>query len=164
MKQVRTAIAFSLLVTLLLATSTYAQTSVKSYAIELVVVREKKSIETDADITFGETTVKVVPDKSSLAAETKEFAYADIKFADQSYSKKPLFSVGGGVATVVLTSLIIPFLAIPFLFIKKKKHWMTVQTEKDYMVLKLGDKNYRQIAAELEIKGVNVSKLKEKAK
>lgn len=136
----------------------------KSYAIELVVVRDKRSIETDADITFGETTVKVVPDKSSLAAETKEFAYSDIKFADQSYSKKPLFSVGGGIATVVLTSLIIPFLAIPFLFIKKKKHWMTVQTEKDYMVLKLGDKNYRQIAAELEIKGVKVSELKEKDK
>lgn len=148
----------------LLSTSAIAQTAGKTYAIEMVVAREKKSFETDADITFDERVVKVVPDKSSLSGETKEFAYADIKLADQSYSKKPLFSVGGGVTTVVLTSLIIPFIAVPFLFIKKKKHWMTIQTEKEYMVLKLGDKNFRQIAAELEIKGVKVSELKEKEK
>lgn len=154
----------SVLVSLILATSGLSQTSAKIYAVELVVVRDKKSIETDADITFGETSVKVAPDKNSLASETKVFAYSDIKLADQSYSKKPLFSVGGGITTVVLTSLIIPFLAIPFLFIKKKKHWMTVQTEKDYMVLKLGDKNFRQIAAELETKGVKVGELKEKEK
>ncbi|HMT07834.1 MAG TPA: hypothetical protein PKA82_07500 [Pyrinomonadaceae bacterium] len=164
MNQLRTAIALSIILSLLSLTSAFAQTSPKSYAIELVVVRDKKSIETDADMTFGDNTVRVVPDKKSLAAETKEFAYTDIKFADQSYSKKPLFSVGGGVATVVLTSLIIPFIAIPFLFIKKKKHWMTIQTEKEYMVLKLGDRNFRQIAAELETKGVKVSELKEKEK
>ncbi|MBL8180940.1 MAG: hypothetical protein JNL64_04955 [Blastocatellia bacterium] len=157
-------LAVLVVISLLILTSAFAQTSQRSYAIELVVVRNKRSIETDADIIFGERTVKVVPDKTSLAAETKEFAYSDIKLADQSYSKKPLFSVGGGVTTVVLTSLIFPFIAVPFLFIKKKKHWMTIQTEKDYMVLKLGDRNFRQIASELETKGVKVSELKEKEK
>jgi len=158
------AIASVALATLVFSITGISQISAKTYAVELVVVRDKKSIETDADITFGEKTVKVVPDKSSLSAETKEFAYSDIKFADRSYSKRPLFSVGGGITTVVLTSLIFPFIAVPFLFIKKKKHWMTVQTEKEYMVLKLGDKNFRQIAAEFETKGVKVSELKERDK
>ncbi len=157
-------VAVAVTISILFSTSGLAQTVDKTFAIELVVAREKKSFETDADMTVGEKGVKVVPDKSSLSGETKEFAYSDIKFADQSYSKKPLFSVGGGITTVVLTSLIFPFIAVPFLFIKKKKHWMTVQTEKEYMVLKLGDKNFRQIAAEFETKGVTVSELKEKEK
>lgn len=137
--------ALTIILSLCLATSGFGQTNAKTYGVELVVTRDKKSIETDADIIFGETSLKVVPDKSSFSSEAKEFAYSDIKVADQSYSKKPLFSVGGGITTVVLTSLIIPFIAIPFLFIKKKKHWMTLQTEKDFVVLKLGDRNFRAI-------------------
>ena len=148
----------------LFVSSGVAQTSNRTFAVELVVTKDKKSIETDADIIFGEKTVKIVPDKASLNRETREFAYGDIRFADRSYSKKPLFSVGGGLTTVVLTSLIVPFIAVPFLFIKKKKHWMTVRTEGDYAVLKLGDRNFRQIAAEFETHGVKVSELKEAEK
>lgn len=149
---------------LLLVSSGMAQSTSRTFAVELVVTKDKTSFETDADIIFGEKTVKIVPDKSSLSTEIREFAYTDIKFAEQSYSKKPLFSVGGGITTVVLTSLIVPFIAVPFLFIKKKKHWMTVRTDDSYAVLKLGDRNFRQIAAELETRGVKVSELKEKEK
>lgn len=149
---------------LLLVSSGMAQSTSRTFAVELVVTKDKTSFETDADIIFGEKTVKIVPDKSSLSTEIREFAYTDIKFAEQSYSKKPIFSVGGGITTVVLTSLIVPFIAVPFLFIKKKKHWMTVRTDDSYAVLKLGDRNFRQIAAELETRGVKVSELKEKEK
>lgn len=153
----------SLLITscIVFVSSGVAQTSGRTFAVELVVTRDKKSIETDADIIFGDNAVKIVPDKTSLSGETREFAYSDIRSAEQSYSKKPLFSVGGGITTVVLTSLIVPFIAVPFLFIKKKKHWMTVRTEGNYAVLKLGDRNFRQIAAEFEAHGVMVSELKE---
>ncbi len=41
---------------------------------------------------------------------------------------------------------------------------MTVRTESDYAVLKLGDRNFRQIAAEFETHGVKVSELKEAEK
>ena len=51
--------------------------------------------------------------------------------------------------------------AIPFLFIKKKKYWMTVQTEMEFAVIKLGDKNFRNIVAEAETRGVKVNDLKE---
>ncbi len=157
-------VAIVLVASVLLVSSNSAQSSGKTYAVELVVTRDKKSFETDADIVFGEKAVKIVPDKSSLSNESREFSYTDIKFAEQSYSKKPLFSVGGGITTVLLTSLIVPFIAVPFLFIKKKKHWMTVRTEDSYAVLKLGDRNFRQIAAEFETHGVKVSELTEKEK
>ena len=157
-------IIFSWLISLLSAASGFAQTSGRTFAVELVVVQNKKSIETDADIIFGETTFKIIPDKSRFKDEAKEFPYSEIKFADQSYSKKPLFSVGGGLTTVLLTSLIFPFIAVPFLFIKKKKHWMTVQTEKEYVVLKLGDRNFRQIAADFSTHGVKVNDVKEREK
>lgn len=69
-----------------------------------------------------------------------------------------MLSGGGAIATALLVGFIF---ALPFLFIKKKKHWLTVQTEKDFAVIKLGDQNFRQIVAELETKGVKVNDLKE---
>jgi hypothetical protein len=149
-------------VSLLAVTSAFAQTAVpKVYDVELVVPEGKKSVETDADITFTETGIKVLPDKAKYLSQTKEFAYKDIKQADHSYSKKPMLSGGGAIATALLVGFIF---AIPFLFIKKKKHWITVQTEKEFAVIKLGDQNYRSIVAEFETHSVKVNDLKEEGK
>lgn len=146
-------------VSLFAVTSAFAQTAnPRPYAIELVVPEGKKSVETDADIIFNETTFTVIPDKKKYAEHKKEFAYTDVVQADQSYSKKPMLSGGGAVATALLVGVIF---ALPFLFIKKKKHWMTVQTKNEFAVLKLGDKNFRQIVAEMETHGVTVNDLKE---
>ena len=72
-----------------------------------------------------------------------------------------MLSGGGAVATALLLSV---FLAVPLLFIKKKKHWMTIQTGKEFVVLKLGDRNFRQIMAEFETHGVKVNDLGEEKK
>ncbi len=146
---------------ILVVTSAFAQTAQHTYAVELVVSEGKKSIETDADLIFNEKTFSVIPDKANLKSSTKEIAYSDIKLADQSYSKKPMLSGGGAVATALLVGFIF---ALPFLFIKKKKHWMTVQSDKDFAVLKLGDRNFKQIAAEFETHGVKVNDLGEEKK
>jgi hypothetical protein len=129
-----------------------------NYEVELVVSEGKKSVETDAVLTIKDTSFSVVPDKSSFASSAKEMAFADVKVADYSYAKKPMLSGGGAVATALLVGFIF---ALPFLFIKKKKHWMTVQTEKDFAVIKLGDNNHRQIVAEFETHGVKVNEVKE---
>jgi hypothetical protein len=146
------------IISLFIVTSAFARTTKGVYDVELVVPEGKKSVETDADITFGETSFKVVPDKSKYGSMVKEFTYASIKNADHSYSKKPMLSGGGAIATALLVGFIF---ALPFLFIKKKKHWMTVQTEKEFAVIKLGDQNFRQIVAEFETHGVKVNELKE---
>jgi hypothetical protein len=138
--------------------TSFAQTSRKVYPVELVVAEGKKSVETDADISFAENSFTIEPDKKSFKSSAKTFLYTDIKTADQSYSKKPMLSGGGAVATALLVGVIF---ALPFLFIKKKKHWMTVQTANDFAVIKLGDNNFRQIVAEFETHGVKVNDLKE---
>ena len=150
------------LVCFALATSAFAQTSPsRTYDVELMVPKDKKTVETDADITFERTTFKVVPDKAAFKSETREIAYADIKQADHSYSKKPMLSGGGAIATALLVGFIF---AIPFLFIKKKKHWMSVQAGEKFAVIKLGDQNFRQIVAEFESHGVKVNDLKDESK
>jgi hypothetical protein len=126
-----------------------------------MVPKEKKTVETDADITFEQTTFRVVPDKAIYKNETREIAYADVKQADHSFSKKPMLSGGGAIATALLVGFIF---AIPFLFIKKKKHWMSVQAGEKFAVIKLGDQNFRQIVAEFEAHGVKVNDLKDESK
>jgi hypothetical protein len=135
----------------LFVTSGFSQTSSKhTYQVELVAIgKNKKSVETDADITFGETSFTVIPDKQSFASERKEIKYSDVKTADYSYSKKPMLSMGGAAVVAVAISLLV---ALPLLFVKKKKHWMTVTTGNGFVVLKTGDRNWRQINAEFEIR------------
>jgi len=150
-------VAGFIMASILLVSSAFAQTATPVYGIELVVPDRKKAVETDADIIFGEKTLRVVHDKSRFNAQTREIAYADIKTAEKSFAKKPMLSAGGAVTTLLLGYMAI--FTIPFLFIKKKRHWMTVQSEKEFAVLKLGDRNFRQIVAEFEARGVKVADL-----
>jgi hypothetical protein len=153
-------ISFLIVIAPLAVTSAFAQTS-RKYDVELAVKEGKKSNMTDAVLTFTDQGVEVSPDKKKYSDEHKNFAYTDIKVADASYSKKPMLSVGGAVATTLLVGFIF---ALPFLFIKKKKHWMTVQTEKEFAVMQLGDNNWREIAAEFETHGIKVNDVKESDK
>jgi hypothetical protein len=134
-----------------------AQTA-HTYSTELVVSEGKKSVETDADLTLNAENFTVVPDKKNFASSSKNIKYSDIKVADYSYSKKPMLSGGGAIATALLVGFIF---ALPFLFIKKKNHWMTIQTEKDFAVMKLGGDNFRQIRADFETHGVKVNEVAE---
>lgn len=154
-------VSFFVIASVLTVTSHFAQTAERKYDVELVVSDGKKSVETDADIIFKEKTFVVLPDKAGFKSSTKELAYADLKRADHSFSKKPMLSGGGAVATALLVGAIF---AVPFLFIKKKKHWMTVQTESDFAVIKLGDRNFRQIVAEFETHGAKVADLGDESK
>jgi hypothetical protein len=157
----RRVVAALLAAAIFTVTSAYAQTASKTYDVEIAVSQGKKTVETDADITFADKNFTIVPDKPAFASSAKNINYSDIKVADHSYSKKPMLSGGGAVATALLVGFIF---ALPFLFIKKKKHWMTVQTGSDFAVIKLGDQNYRQIVAEFETHGVKVNDLKEQDK
>jgi len=131
-----------------------------NYEVELAVPKGKKSVETDAVLAFNEKSFSVTPDKEKFKSDAKTFNYADLKTADYSYAKKPMLSGGGAVATAILLGLFV----LPFLFIKKKKHWMTVQTAEQFAVIKLGDNNFRQIVAEFETHGVKVNTVVEEKK
>ncbi|MEZ5345221.1 MAG: hypothetical protein R2681_06640 [Pyrinomonadaceae bacterium] len=145
-----------LTVTLLVATTPFALAT--DYDIELVVPDGKKSKETDAVLRIEKETFEVLIEKSKFKEHNKNLAFSDLKIADYSYSKKPMLSAGGAVATALLVGFIF---ALPFLFIKKKSHWLTVQTEDQFAVMKLDSSNYRAIIAEFETHGVKVNEVKE---
>jgi len=131
------------------------------YSVELVVPDGKKSKETDAVLRTNESSFQVVIEKDKFKQYEKTFQYSDIKVADYSYSKKPMLSGGGAIATALLVGFIF---ALPFLFIKKKNHWLTVQGEKEFAVMKLDGSNYRAIIADLKTRGIEVREVKEEEK
>ena len=157
-KSVQTLISASLVMFLLIVTTPFVLAADTTYKVEQVVSDGKESKETDAILTIKTESFSVMPDKTKFKASGKEFAFSDVKSADYSYSKKPMLSGGGAIATALLVGFIF---ALPFLFIKKKNHWLSVQTEKEFAVIKLDGSNYKQIVAEFETHGVKVNTVKE---
>src|SRR4051812_28612147 len=88
--------ALVVVISLFAVATSFAQTG-RTYAVELAVSSGKKSIMTDADLTFTETGVKIVPDKAAMKENSKEFTYSNIEQADASFAKKPMLSGGGAV-------------------------------------------------------------------
>jgi hypothetical protein len=149
MKKILTAL---IVIVFLLATTPTAFAT--DYGVELIVPDGKKSKETDVLLRFNEKTLEIIPDKPEYRQYAKTFKYSDIKVADYSFSKKPMLSGGGAIATALLVGFIF---AIPFLFMKKKNHWLSLETEKEFAVLKLDTSNFRTIKAELRTHDVKVS-------
>ena len=139
-----------------LATTPFALAT--DYDIELVVPEGKKSVETDAVLRISDKNFQIMIEKPKFKEHEKSFDFKSLKLADYSYSKKPMLSGGGAVATALLVGFIF---ALPFLFIKKKNHWLTVQSEKEFAVMKLDGSNYRAIVAEFKTHGVEVKEVKE---
>jgi hypothetical protein len=161
LKSVQSSIS-ALLVGLMFVVSTpFLFAADTTYKVEQVISEGKESKETDAVLTFKNDSISVMPDKAKFKSAGKEFVFSDIKVADYSYSKKPMLSTGGAIATALLVGFIF---AIPFLFIKKKNHWLSIQTDKEFAVLKLDGSNYRQIIAELETHNVKVKTVEEEKK
>jgi hypothetical protein len=134
----------------------FAQTkTANTFKVNTLVNDGKKSREVSSILMFEENSVKSANLKT--AATIKEFNYADIKSADYSYSKKPLLSTGGAIATAILVGVLV----IPFLFMKKKQHWLSVRTENDYAVIRLDNNNFRQVINELETHQVAVTTINE---
>ncbi len=143
---------------LLIVSTPFAFAGDSIYKVELVVSDGKESKETDAVLAIEKDSFSVLPDKNRFKDSAKEFSFSNIKTADYSFSKKPMLSGGGAIATALLVGFIF---ALPFLFIKKKNHWLSVQTEKEFAVIKLDASNYRQIIAEFETHGVKVNTVEE---
>jgi hypothetical protein len=130
-------------------------TTNSTFKVDTLVNDGKKSKDVDSYLTFSENSFKSVNKKTG--AIIKEFNYADIVAADYSYAKKPLLSTGGAVAMAIFTGLLV----LPFLFVKKKQHWISVRTENDYAVMRLNKEDYRQILNEFEIRKVSVKTVDE---
>ncbi len=149
-------INFLLVITLLLTTVPFALAQT-TYEIDMIVSKGKKSKETDATLYVNPSYFRLVPEKGKYKSQEKQFNFSEIQVADYSHSKKPLLSTGGKITTVILLGVF----SIPFFFMKKKQHWLTVRTGNDFAVMKLKKDNFRQVIAEFDTKRVAVKTVDE---
>ncbi len=87
----------------------------------------------------------------------REMNYSEIVEAEYSYSYKPVLSKGGAIAMSVFVGAFV----IPFLFMKKKEHWLSVRTANDFVVLRLEIRDYKRILTQFEAHNVAIKKLED---
>jgi hypothetical protein len=110
--------------------------------IKLVVNAGDKGEEQEATLRFEDEALVV---RSKGGTLLKTFPYADIKTAEYSYAKSPRWKSGIGLAVAV------GVFALPVFFMKGKKHWLTVTSNKDFAVLRLDKNNYKLILPAVEV-------------
>lgn len=115
---------------------------------------EDKSKEIDSRLILSGDQVEVQNKKTG--EPLKAIKYAEIKSATCSKSKHPRWKSGAGAAVAL------GVFAIPIFFMKGKKHWLALQGEDNFMVLKLDKKNYQMVIPALESRaGLEVERLEE---
>jgi hypothetical protein len=104
--------------------------------IELMQANGDNLRETSVRVVFGDRGMKVL--SRSNGAVLKEWSYDKIKAAEYSYTKNPRWKTGLGLgaASVVFPPLLL--IAIPIGFTKHRRHWVTIRTDDDFAVLKVG--------------------------
>ena len=104
--------------------------------IELIQPVGDKLHETSVRVVFDETAMRVI--SRSNGSVLKEWSYAKIKDAEYSYTKKPRWKTGLGLGAASIAFPLLLLVAIPIGFTKHRRHWVTIRTEDDYAVLKVG--------------------------
>jgi hypothetical protein len=123
--------------------------------IKLLVQDGEKTKERDATLRLEGDSLVVLAKKGRY--EMKRLPYHGVRAAEYSYSKHPRWKEGLGAAVAV------GIFAAPVFFLKGKKHWLTVQTETDYAVIRLDKRNYEVICLSFEAhSGVRVEPIGEK--
>lgn len=110
--------------------------------IKMLVQDGEKTKEQDVILRLEDHRMIVLADKADL--ELKTLPYRDIRSVEYSYSKHPRWRTGLGAAVAV------GIFAAPIFFLKGRKHWLTVQTEDDYAVLRLDKRNYETVCLSFE--------------
>jgi hypothetical protein len=112
--------------------------------VKMVIQNGDKSGATEVTLSLEADRLVVQPKRGGDAL--KAFPYPDIKAADYSFSKHPRWRSGIVVAAAV------GVFALPVFFMKGKKHWLTVRTERDSAVFRLNKNNYEQILRAFEVR------------
>lgn len=136
MKQIRSSIAIILL-SCLSVIATPIQGGIEKFEnIEFIQPNGDNLRETDVRVEFDDTTMRVL--RRSDRSVVKEWSYSEIKSAEYSYTKNPRWKTGLGLGAAALLFPPLFFIAIPLGFTKHRRHWVTIRTENDYAVFKVG--------------------------
>jgi ATP sulfurylase len=146
-----------LLLILLLSQAAFAQLAVSRYEAEMLKNPNKNGKDTrevNAVLVFEKEILKIVSRRSREVF--KEYKYTAIKYVEHSYSKAPVpsvFSRSRLLAGILFSD--------PMLFPRKEKHWLTILTEEDFVVLKIENDNYRLLKMEFLVRDLDLVELNE---
>ena len=101
-----------------------------------------KTKEVKAHLIVAGDSIRVLDPQS--ARTLREVPYSEIKAASYSFSKHRRWRAGLAVAAMVHV------FAAPLFFMKGKKHWLTFETEEDYLGLRLDKSNFKEILAAVD--------------
>lgn len=104
--------------------------------IELIQSDGKNLREIDVRVVFDKDSMTIVSRKDG--STVKQWKYAEIRSAEYSYTKNPRWKTGLGLGAASLVFPLLLLVAIPIGFTKHRRHWVTVRTDQDYALLKVG--------------------------
>jgi hypothetical protein len=108
--------------------------------VKLLVVTGNRGREQDVVLNLAEGRVAVVPEKQGTVV--KALPYKAIRHVTYSRSDDPRWQPGPGAPPNKLDA--------PGGFMGRARHWLTLQTDDDYMILRLEGSNWERIVAAVE--------------
>lgn len=149
----RSALATTLAASLLLSPAALAANQTFSNVHYLVSTGDKAK-QSKARLVLTEDSVQIHGHRG--VELLREVNYSDIEAATYSRSKHPRWKTSLAMAAAI------GVFAVPFLFTKGKKHWLTFQSEGEHIALRLSKKNYLLILAAVEGQtGLKVDRIQE---
>jgi hypothetical protein len=128
-----------------------AQTVPDGFEAEMLITKpDGKSLErVPVDILIEDKWIRFEA-KGNNVSKSKSFENAYITSAEYTYSKKSRFASGARIALAASVIL------LPIAFTKTKQHWMSVNVDDNFALLKLKKSNYQMLLSAMKAKGINV--------
>jgi len=145
-----------LFIILILSQAALAQVSLNRYEVETLKNPNKGGKDTrevNAVLVFEKDVLKIISRRKPVIF--KEFKYSEVKYIEHSFSKSPFYSRATKMAIMgILTGL-------PLYFGESEKHWLTILTENDFVVLKIENDNFRLLKMEFLVRNFDVININE---
>jgi len=132
---------------LILSQAALAQT-VNRYEAEILKNPNKGGKDTrevNAVLIFEKDVLRI--DSRRKKETFKELKYSDMKYVEHSYSKMPQSSLATRAAILALFTG-----GSPLFYRQEEKHWLTILTENDFVVLKIENDNFRLLKMEFLVR------------
>jgi hypothetical protein len=137
MKHFQQTIGLIVLLSLATNAAAFSAGSVDTYQnIKILQPAGEHLHETSVKVQFNENSMLVISRSSGKVL--KEWSYDKIKSAEYSYTKTPRWKTGLGLGAASIAFPLLLIVAIPIGFTKHRRHWVTIRTEDDFAVLKVG--------------------------
>jgi hypothetical protein len=142
---------------LILSQTGFAQVSLNRYEVEILMNPNeggKDTREVNCVLIFEKDSVKI-ESRRTKDKIYKNFDFKDIKYVEHSFSKTPFMTAAAKTAVIAMLT------GFPIYFAAKEKHWLTLVTSGDFVVMKIENDNFRLLKNEFMIRSFDVVNINE---